>query len=537
MAKRNKGKLLFSAHGKASGKSLIRRIIIGVSVVVMLLIALLLVGYYQLLSYLQGSDFRQKISTGATAALKADKVEILSNLRIDGSRVSVSGVNLANVKNIEQARIGRISTEVNRSALLGRRLHLRKLSVEEASLLIATKPAQPGRTAPVATSGKPASTARTSSAGNKGGFDKDAFKLDLFECKDADIHFTHKGKTYQLLGATVTAMPIPKFARDAWQLNAENARFHTPFSWLRDCSVKSATAVYHGKNLDLTDCNIMLTPGEMRAKAHYDLGQNRWTGDIQVNKGDIRRILNEDWKKRFSGEMYSRIVLTGANGGISSATGSLSVLNGVLEGLPFLSQLPLGSTHPYRTIPLDKADCQLLYPYNDDKVKNAWLFDKIHISAKRGLMIVHGHILVGEGGKLGGTLTIGLPERIANTLPVPRGQLVDQLFTAEGEEKGYLWVNMNLSGTIDDPQEDLSIRIATLVGRSLGKAVTEMPVSAAAGLFNTLLTTKKHAAEEESSSDTEDEGETEEGDAEEPRPIDPINEAAGAAGTIFRSLF
>ena len=64
-----------------------------------------------------------------------------------------------------------------------------------------------------------------------------------------------------------------------------------------------------------------------------------------------------------------------------------------------------------------------------------------------------------------------------------------------------------------------------------------MPVSAAAGLFNTLLTTKKHAAEEESSSDTEDEGETEQGDAEEPRPIDPINEAAGAAGTIFRSLF
>lgn len=537
MAKRNKGKLFFSAHGKASGKGLMRRIIVAVSAVVILLIILLVVGYYQLLSYLQSSDFRQKISTGATAALKADKVEILSNLRIDGSRVSLSGVNLANVGNIEQARIGRISTEVNRGALLTRRLHLRKLSVEEASLLIAAKSAQPGRTAPVARSGRSAASARTNDSGRKSSISKDAFKLDLFECKDADIHFTHKGKTYQLLGATATAMPIPKFARDAWQFNAENARFHTPFSWLRDCSVKSATAVYHGKNLDLTDCNIMLTPGEMRAKAHYDLEQHRWTGDIQVNKGDIRRILNEDWKKRLTGEMYSRIVLTGANGGISSATGSLSVLNGVLEGLPFLSQLPLGNTHPYRTIPLDKADCQLLYPYSDDKVKNAWLFDKIHISAKRGLMIVHGHILVGEGGKLGGTLTIGLPERIASSLPVPREQLVDQLFTAEGEEKGYLWVNMNLSGTIEDPQEDLSIRIATLVGHSLGKAVTEMPVSAAAGLFNTLLTTKKHTAEEESATDAEGESEPEEDTDEAPRPADPINEAAGAAGSILRSLF
>lgn len=537
MAKRNKGKLFFSAHGKASGKGLMRRIVIGVSVVFVLFIILLVIGYYQLLSYLQGSTFREKISTAATAALKADKVEILSNLRIDGSRVSVSGMNLANIRNIEQARIGRISAEVNRSALLGRRLHLRKLSVEEAALLIATMGAQPGRSAPVASAAKPAPATRTNSADSKSRFNQDAFKLDLFECKDADIHYSHKGKTYQLLGATVTAMPIPKFARDAWQLNAENARFHTPFTWLHDCSVKSATVVYHGKNLDLTDCNIMLTPGEMRAKAHYDLGQHRWTGDIQVNKGDIRRILNEDWKKRFTGEMYSRIVLTGESGGISSATGNLSVLNGVLEGLPFLSQLPLSSTHPYRTIPLDKADCQLLYPYSDDKVKNAWLFDKIHISAKRGLMIVHGHILVGEGGKLGGTLTIGLPERIANSLPVPRERLVDQLFTAEGKEKGYLWVNMNLSGTIDAPQEDLSIRIATLVGRSLGKAVAEMPVSAATSLFNTLLTTKRQDAGEAPPSDADDEGETEDDDTEEPRPVDPINEAAGAAGTIFQSLF
>lgn len=518
MGKRNKGKL-FSSHGKASGRNLMHRILVIVSAVILLLIILIIVGYFQLISYLQGDSFREKISQAATSGLKADKAEILSNFSINGSRVSCEGIDITQADSIEQARIGRISADVNRTALLGRQLHLRKLSVEEASVFIATRPGK---------------------SKSRSGINPDIFKLDLFECKDADVHFSHKDKSYQLLGANVTAMPTPKFARNAWQINAENARLHTPFSWLRDCSIKSATAVYHGNNLNLTDCNVMLTPGEMRAKAHYDLRFNRWNGDIQVNKGDIRRILNDDWKKRFSGEMYGRMVLTGSNGAVDSATGNLSVLNGVLEGLPFLSQLPLGNTYPYRSIPLDKADCQLLYPYSNDKIKDAWLFDKINLSAKRGLLIVHGHILVGQNGKLGGTLTIGLPERLASTLPVPREQLVDQLFTAEGEEKGYLWVNMNLSGTIDDPQEDLSIRISTLAGRQLGKAVTELPVSAASGLLNTLLTSKNASADEEPADETSDEEDADEEREEEdstPSHPSPINNAAEAAGSILRSLF
>ena len=234
MAHRNKFKL-FSAHGKASGKNLVRRVIICVSAVILLLIVLMVAGYYQLLSYLQGDAFRQKITTGAGTALKADKIEILSNLRIDGSRVSVAGVNLAQAGSIEQARVGRISAEVNRGALLTRQLHIRKLSVEEAALVIATQ------AAPATQSGKPGKAAgatTSASSGKRSSLNKNALRLDLFECKDADMHCTHKGKTYQLLGATVTAMPTPKFARGAWQINAENARFHTPFSWLRDCSIK-----------------------------------------------------------------------------------------------------------------------------------------------------------------------------------------------------------------------------------------------------------------------------------------------------------
>lgn len=535
MGKHNKGKL-FSAHGKDGAAKLFRRIIIIVSAVVILLIILAIVAYYQLLGYLQGDEFRQKVTTTATSALKADKVEVLSNFKINGDRVSFDGVDVARFSAFEQVHVGGTSAAINRMALLSQKLHLEKLSLEEASVvaIVGENPAVKPARIPASKS----YSIKPRKAGKQDSINSESFQLDLLECKDTDINYTVNGKTYQLLGAQVSAEPAPKINPAAWQINAQNARFHTPFSFLRDSSIKSAALVYTPDSVDLTDSSIMLTPGELRAKAHYDLKSNRWTGDLQVNKGDIRRILNDDWKKRLMGEMYGRMVLTGEASSIASATGNLSILNGVLEGLPFLSQLPMGNTYPYRTIELEKADCQILYPYNDDQVKNAWMFNKINLMAKGGYLIIHGHILVGEGGKLSGTLTIGLPERVVRTLPVSREELADQLFTAEGEEKGYMWVNMNLSGTVDKPQEDLSIRIATLVGQNLGKAVTDIPVSAASNLLNTLLRSKPKASQDEDDEEPGDENEDVGSDDEDtPAPASPINDAMDAAGSLLRSLF
>lgn len=536
MGKHSKGKL-FSGHGKNSASSLMRRIIIIASAVLLLIVVLAVVAYYQLLGYLQGDDFRQKVTSAATSTLKAENVQILSNFRINGDRVSFDGADVARFSLIEQGHIGRTSAEINRMALLSRKLHLQKLSLEEASIVAVS-----GQNPALKPARIPASKAyslKPQKASEQASLNSDSFQLDLLECKDADIHYTMNGKTYQLLGAQLTAEPAPKINPAAWQINAENARFHTPFSFLRDSSIKSASIVYTPASIDLTDSRVMLTPGELRAKAHYDVKRSRWTGDLQVNKGDIRRILNDDWKKRLTGEMYGRMVLTGEDGSIATATGNLSILNGVLEGLPFLSQLPLGNTYPYRTLELEKADCQLLYPYNDDQVKNAWMFNKINLSAKGGYLIVHGHILVGEGGKLSGTLTIGLPERIVRTLPVSQEELADQLFTAEGKEEGYKWVNMNLSGTIDKPEEDLSIRIATLVGQNLGKAAVDMPVSAAAGLLNTLFRSKSRKNAEESSDDedNEEDDNADEDETEDDTPSSPVNNAMDAAGSLLRSLF
>lgn len=534
MARHSKGRM-FSSHSRGAINARVRRIIIICSSIVVLFLVTLIVGYYQLLAYLQGNDFRQFLSEKAQSATGAQIFELSSNLDIDGSRVATNGVEISSLGKIELARVGRISSDIDRTALFSRKLHVRKLSMEDASLSINTSSraaGKAGKTKKPATRNTAAKPQKESApaAAPKTGFKASDIALDLVECKDTDLQLVHNKKKYQLLGAGITAMPAPKIGKNAWHFTVENARLHTPLSFLRDSSVKSATVVYHNQNIDLTECQILLTPGEMRVKAHYGLKKQKWTADMQVNKANLHRIISEDWRKRVSGDLYGRMTISGSSGKISDATGSFFVQNGVLEGLPFLSQLPLGNSRPYRSIELEKADCQVLFPYNAGKIKPAWLFDKINIQAKDGLLLVRGHILIGQDKRLGGTLTIGVPEGIAAALPVSSEALTSQLFTAQGEEPGYLWVNMNLSGTLDDPQEDLSVRIAAIAGQSLGKLLNSFPKGTAAQLLNTLLQQPRPA---EASDEESQEAPTE----DEPVSPSPIQNAAEAAGSLLQSLF
>ena len=505
MARHNRGRL-FSSRGKGPGNSLLRRIIISAAAVVVIITVALVVGYYQLLAYLQGDAFRTRVADTLRTATGARQVEIAGNFSVKGNRIANEGITLTGVAPVEQARATGISAELNRTALISRKLHLYKLSMEEASLSINTDGAgqaalqlpekATGKSRKKSTSKKKKRQSNTTRGDQK--LKSTDLELELFECRDTNLQLTRSGRSYQLFNANLTATPAPKVGTDAWQFNIESARFHSPFSYLRDSSVKSATLIYNNHGIDLTDCSIMLTPGELRSKAHYDLRDSTWTTDLQVNKGNVHRIISEDWQKRLHGELYGRLLLKGNGDSVSSGTGSISVQNGVLEGLPFLSQLPVGNTYPYRSIELEKAECQILFPFNSDKINNAWLFDKINIQAKDGSLIVHGHVLVGTDRRLSGTLTIGLPRQLLGSALVAHEAVAARLFTGHGEEPGYVWVNMNLSGTIDHPEEDLSVRIATLAGQNLGQILQAIPGGDAGALLNALL--RQTARDEEPAS-------------------------------------
>ncbi|MBQ4613966.1 MAG: hypothetical protein IJB31_03465 [Akkermansia sp.] len=518
--------------------SKVRRILTWVSIIICAVVILLVVAYYQLLAHLQSPEFCRELSRHAKAALQAEDVTLRDALQIDGDRITLGEATATNTRIINALSARGISVEINRSALWNRTLSMRKLAVEESELHLAFGQAQARKKAKSAAqkqqNAKPAERQAATKAPaptpepareQMSGIPRQ-FSLDFFECKDSDVHIQLGESKYSLHGCTTTASPQTKLGHNTWQINVENGRLHTPFSCLQDTSIKNATLIASPREISLAESRMMLTPGELRVRGAYNIASKRWSGLLRANKANVARLLNPEWKKRLHGEVYGELELTGTQEGLSSGLGFISLQKGVLEGLPILSDLQFHNTFPYRSLPLEKAECRLSYPYNDPShnILNAWIFDQINIRSANGLLIVRGHVIIGSDQSLGGTLSIGIPENRFNDIQL---RALSGIF-GQRDEQGYLWLNLNLSGTLDDPHEDLSVRLTTI----LGQALPQLAGDAAQGL-HTILNNFFTQAEPQENGGSNSTSEKE----EQTTPASTIEKAGNLINNTLQSLF
>jgi hypothetical protein len=104
---------------------------------------------------------------------------------------------------------------------------------------------------------------------------------------------------------------------------------------------------------------------------------------------------------------------------------------------------------------LDLNECSLGF---------AWRYPEIDIKditiEEKGKFRIEGEISV-KGRVLRGTIRLGLTREYLDWLPYP-----EEVFSRRSS--GYLWTHVHLSGTIDEPKQDLSQRIIDLFKESPG---------------------------------------------------------------------
>ena len=461
MARRRKRGATTPSGGKRNGRGRLPRGLVYPLAVLGGLLLVVLIAYFSVLSYLQGREFRDNLCYDSAVKLQARDVAMDDNLSIDGDRVSERGMVITGMQGVERISANGMDATLERAALLHRILRVSRLNVNGATVLI-----------------NPASQAYTERApreksGLIAAISPQTVQVDRVECRNATITLRLKNSEYSYTGARLTARPAARAHMDAWNVEGTNGRMHTSLSFLKDCSVKSMHVHADRQAAEMTDCRLMLSPGEMGFKARYSLESKEWNAEMQVNKADVARILKEDWKKLLTGQLFGRMVMNGDGNGISLAEGNLTLREGVLEALPILSEISIGNTKPYRRLPLEHAACRISYPYDEPEhhITDAWRFDNIDIRAAEGRLLIRGHILIGSDSSLRGTLNIGIPVQMVAKIPLgDEAGLMDELFNATGDP-GYAWVTVNLSGTTDHPKEDLSVRVSTLLGDNLPKAL------------------------------------------------------------------
>ena len=195
----------------------------------------------------------------------------------------------------------------------------------------------------------------------------------------------------------------------------------------------------------------------IRAQGRAGVGEDR-SVDVNAtfNAVPMRHWLPAEWKGRFDGSASGELHWEGKDPKLenSSGEGSLRIQSGRIDDVPLLQKLAeLSQKNSFER--LDMNECSL---------KFAWRYPEIDITdiiiEEAGKFRIDGKISI-KGRLLRGTLRLGLTREYLNWLPNPV-----EVFSRRS--RGYLWTNVHLSGTIDEPRQDLSQRIIELFKESPG---------------------------------------------------------------------
>lgn len=195
----------------------------------------------------------------------------------------------------------------------------------------------------------------------------------------------------------------------------------------------------------------------IHAKGHAGLGQDK-SIDVKATfkSVPIRQWLPAEWKGRFDGSAFGDLHYTGKDSKLesSSGEGSLRIRNGRIDDLPFLEKLAeLSHKKTFERLDLNECSLGFAWRYPEIEIKDIAIEEKEkfriegEISIKRRL--------------LRGTIRLGLSREYLEWLPNP-----EEVFSRRSS--GYLWTDVHLSGTIDEPEQDLSQRIVELFKESPG---------------------------------------------------------------------
>ena len=199
------------------------------------------------------------------------------------------------------------------------------------------------------------------------------------------------------------------------------------------------------------------TDESIRVQGNAGLGQDK-SVDVRANLSSvpIPQWLPAEWKGRLKGSAFGDVHWAGKDPKLesSSGEGSLRIKDGRINDVPFLNKLAELARKPsFERLDLNECSASLAWHYPEIDIKEITIEEK-------GKFRIEGEISI-KRQAVRGTIKLGLTREYLDWLPNP-----EEVFSRRSN--GYLWTDIRISGTIDDPKQDLSQRIIELFKESPG---------------------------------------------------------------------
>ncbi len=289
----------------------------------------------------------------------------------------------------------------------------------------------------------------------------DRVYLSQVTCDNADITWRMQDQPGGIFGTKVLITP---YGRD-FEYRAEGGTMRTG-GLTPDLSVKEIHMVITKKILDLYELHLIPkgSRGSIRVTGDMGMREDKHVDmKLKYNAIPLAPWLPKDLAGEIRGLAEGDVHWKGTDQTIeaSSGEGEFSVTGGELIELPVLEFLAAATARKsLKTVTLTECEVKFRWKYPRFEVYSLDLTGEEKVSI-RGSIVVNKNALSGE-------IDLGLAPTYLDWLPRAK----EEIFTRQKD--GLIWTKVKLSGTLKDPVDDLTPRLA--------EALKKDP-AAATGLF------------------------------------------------------
>ncbi|MCF6310914.1 MAG: AsmA family protein [Verrucomicrobiales bacterium] len=411
--------------------------------------------------YLKSTAFRDQLITAVGEKLHAD-VE-LEQLRWEGSTIYADGWRARGHPQAAFAKLEMDGIRASFSGVKDKLLQLPEIRINQVTADFSKQGRTPITESPLA------NTDKTNHSGSAPAWLKKwiptGTKIGVvhIEATNLSIHDEHGVKQVALNSVETQSKPLA--GPRTWEINARNGEL-----FIRDfptLSIRHLETRWNQDDLFINDASLIFyETAEISGSGDIQLGAKpQLNFDLKLQHLDTSKLLSSDWQKKLSGQLNADFTLKGSskdkNGLVSK--GSVHLKNGAIEGMPILDLIAqYTKMQRFKRLALHQASA--------DFVKKG---DRIEISKlvlqSDGLTRLEGSFVLENNQITQGKFQLGVTPGTLRWIPGAK----QKVFTRAKD--GFLWTPLVISGSLDQPKEDLTAR---LTGAAIEALVNDAPAQA-----------------------------------------------------------
>lgn len=436
-----------SRRKKGTGKSpWLGKAVVALGVVLIFGLAL---GYMGLRAYLQSDAFRKFLSAQASGAAKVDGS--FSLFRWDGLAVETASFDATGKGLIAGIQADEIATEIGFGGITRGVWEIKNTRITRLEVTLDTlKADEPPPVEPA--------IRKKQVAKKQPGWVPHEVELESLDIGELALGGTTSNGPVKAGGMSVHV--LPQSGKNAYKGEIVGGFIDLPWKFVPQLHVNRVSGSFRDGSAFITKADVSAwRDGRINAFGEWNSRENYYSfeGDARGIRCD--ELLNENWARRLTGDVSSSFTMDNGSGKMVMA-GDLVIRNGTMTALPMLDALAAyADTRRFRILQLN--DARTKWRYSDGEI----LFTDF-VMGSEGLIRLEGSFSI-KGEAIDGRFRLGIVPGTLSNIPGAETHVF------RPGELGLLWTDLRVTGTLDDPKEDLTDRLIESAGLRMFEQIPE----------------------------------------------------------------